>query len=429
MTATTIRFGLDKRSPEHAARIANRSHQLWVTLIWLLGALLVLQGLRSGFAGGITSSDLAAARSSTGNPLANSAYQAVRLAIVAVSVLAVLYAGPLSFTRSAASRIFRVGVFALVASFAASAIWGTKGATLGIELLEMPLLLAAFAALPAPDFQRLVQSIQKLLVVIGAASLLYYLVAPQAASQPYYGGLVDALPVRLHGITPHANILGAAMGIYLILDLTTKSTGAKVWAARGVVVVALLLSQSKTTIGVLLVAYLVCTVAAGRHAKKGRLLRFVVSVAGVVVGLRLASSELTGSFTGRDVIWAATEEVWLRNVLFGYGPGLWDLTMRSEYIRALPNPPAHAHSQVWQTLGAFGLLGAFALGVVILALIVAAASARRSTGYASVGLVIFLVGRSFSEPVLFMESTTSSVVALIAIAALLAASKGSQKGS
>lgn len=272
-----MRFGTTEFTAEREQRVRSSAARLWLIIVWLLGALVIFQGLRSTVVGGITADDLKDAASSGGGAVtgANVAYQIVRASLVAVAVIAIAHCAPISMRRPRAMSVLWLGIVLMSLSMIVSTTYSTHS-PFSLTYFELPLIMAAIWALPAAPLDRTLKHIRRVLLVVAYGSLAYLIVAPAGAAQAYYGGLIPGLSTRLHGITPHANILGAAMGIYLCLELARKDSGLLVWVHRLVVIAALLLSQSKTTIGILVAVILVSALFANKKESKGRFLRFVV---------------------------------------------------------------------------------------------------------------------------------------------------------
>lgn len=125
------------------------------------------------------------------------------------------------------------------------------------------------------------------------------------------------------------------------------------------------------------------------------------------------------SMTGRDQIWVIAMEEWRASPIFGYGPGLWD-----DDFRAAINMPnaTNAHNQFMDTLARSGALGATALVLYALVLLVASLRAARATGGLSIALLIAVALRSMSEvPLLMFGYGTELFTHLLLIVTLASA--------
>lgn len=430
-----MRLGSREVGTEREAVIRARSTRVWAAIIWLLGSLLVFQGLRAGVAGGITVADLGVARE--GVPGAEQAFQLARLTLLALCGFAILFAAPLTFRRHRGAGILWLGIVLSFASAIASSVFSERGG-FGIGMLEMPLVIYAIWALPKPSPDTTIATLRAVLSVIAWGSLALLLTAPNLASQPYFGGLVDALPVRLHGITPHANILGGAMALYFVLELASRRrTTFWTWLNRVAALAALALTQSKTSIGILVAVVALSALFARGTAVRARFLRALALIAVAVAGVQFSFAEgnaiiadiSSGSFTGRGRIWAETVLAWEVEPVLGYGPSLWNMDMRLSYIGTLPNPPAHAHSQLFATLGMYGILGMIALAVLTFGLLRAASAGNAATRGATTAIVLLMVGRGLTEPVWTPESVTGSALFLMGLMVVASACAQSSQTS
>jgi O-antigen ligase len=128
------------------------------------------------------------------------------------------------------------------------------------------------------------------------------------------------------------------------------------------------------------------------------------------------------SLTGRDQIWAVAWEEWREHPVFGYGPGLWDEAFRM----SIGMPQAtHGHNQFMDTLARSGTVGAVALVIYSLVLLVLSLRYAKATGGLSLALFLALALRSISEvPLLLFGYGTELFVHLLLIITLATAAAG-----
>ena len=125
------------------------------------------------------------------------------------------------------------------------------------------------------------------------------------------------------------------------------------------------------------------------------------------------------SLTGRDQIWAVAYDEWRRNPLFGYGPTIWDIDYR--LLIGMPNA-THAHNQLMDTLSRSGLVGALALGLYVLVLLVLSLRYVGISGGLSLALFLALFLRSISEvPLLLLGYGPEFYVQVLLLVTLAAA--------
>jgi O-antigen ligase len=125
------------------------------------------------------------------------------------------------------------------------------------------------------------------------------------------------------------------------------------------------------------------------------------------------------SMTGRDQIWAVAREEWQQSPIFGYGPSLWDDAFRASIN--MPNA-TNAHNQFMDTLARSGDVGAAALVLYGLVLLVLSVRYARRTGGFSLALFIALALRSVSEvPLLLFGYGTELFTHLLLLITLASA--------
>jgi O-antigen ligase len=117
------------------------------------------------------------------------------------------------------------------------------------------------------------------------------------------------------------------------------------------------------------------------------------------------------TMTGRDQIWTIAVEEWQASPLFGYGPSLWD----DEFRAAINMPNAtSAHNQFMDTLARSGGIGAAALVLYAIVLLVLSVRHAKATGGLSLALFLAVALRSVSEvPLLLFGYGTELIVHLL----------------
>jgi O-antigen ligase len=148
-------------------------------------------------------------------------------------------------------------------------------------------------------------------------------------------------------------------------------------------------------------------------------LPFVESAA-AVLPWRMQTQLVT--LTGRTQVWRETLYLWKQNLLFGYGPGLWDLDMRTRYRELLQWAPPSAHNQIYETIGQSGLVGLAGLGVYVIALVGAALRLGARAPAATVFVAVLIV-RGATEPTFAGGLDAGFIVHFLAFAFVVLASK------
>jgi O-antigen ligase len=283
-----------------------------------------------------------------------------------------------------------------------------------------------------------------LLLFIAVGLLLVPFKPSLVLDASYTQGLLPGVP-RLAGLAPHAVSLGmlAQLGLLCLLARPMR----RVWLNRLAWVLGLLalfLAQSKTAwISFVLCSACVLVVRQGpgfvrRVGDPVRpefgivsLLAFMVATVGIAALLmfgeldtRLSSffdsaqGAQLASLTGRDQIWAIAYDEWRRNPVFGYGPTLWDASFREAI--GMPNA-THAHNQFMDTLSRSGTVGAVALVLYALVLLVLSIRYARASGGLSLALFVALVLRAISEVPLLLFGYGPELIAHVLLLMTLAA--------
>jgi len=281
-------------------------------------------------------------------------------------------------------------------------------------LLGLPITLTAVYLLPPVPLEWFVRQAKRVLLLFAYGSLLAAVVAPQwAVEYPYTEGLIPGFDVRLHGLGSHANLLAPLLGSYLILNWFPLFRTRWHTFHQVVVLLAVILTQSKTVWILLVLAYLIRLVFAAwrlsgplRYAAlallatilTGGILYLASELAWLEnIGVLLGQQNIT-TFTGRTTIWRVTLNLWEQNPWFGYGPTLWDSRMGLNYAPIVGSPPPHAHSQFYQSLGETGIVGVVGLFLYAVSLLVYGGRFARVTNGVALSLVVVMLLRGFSEP-------------------------------
>ncbi len=331
-----------------------------------------------------------------------------------------------------------------------------------------PLFIGIAATLASRvEHQLAVRASRNALTLFMGASLLLIPLAPGLVlDQSYTQGVLPDVP-RMAGLSAHAVSMGllAQLGVLCLIAIPFQKTWLN-WLAWFIALAVLLMAQSKAAwiafglsvacmiavragpsfwrrvsdplrpeVGVLSVVLFMAAVG-------GSVLLFLLVDIGSTVGGFFDSAEgaQLASLTGRDLIWAVAYEEWEKNPVFGYGPELWDASFRASI--GMPNV-THAHNQFMDTLSRSGTVGAVALTLYVLVLLLMSVRYARASAGLSLALFVSLVVRSVSEvplllfgygPELVIHSLLLMTLAAMASRARepkttsLAKSRGSVKG-
>ena len=329
-----------------------------------------------------------------------------------------------------------------VGTVAAPALFGAHPQLSHDFVYPLVIGVAAVLATATEREQAFAATRNALFLFILAGLVLIFTNPGMALDATYTQGFLPGVP-RFAGLAPHAVAMGLLTQLALLCLLTTPFQ--RVWLNRLawlVGLVVLVLAQSKTA----WVAFVLCTLGVlvfrngpgfwrrttdPQHPEFGIvvILGFIgalVLAGGLMVfggiGGKVASffessqgAQLT-SMTGRDQIWAIAYDEWLRNPVFGYGPSLWDASFRASI--GMPNA-THAHNQFMDTLSRSGTVGATALVIYALTLLVMSVRYARATGGLSLALFTALALRSVSEvPMLLFGYGTELITQVLLLMTL-----------
>jgi O-antigen ligase len=314
-------------------------------------------------------------------------------------------------------------------------------------------LAIGFAGLLATERERdkiLDISRDSLFVFLLGSLALVPLAPSMAVDASYTQGLLPGV-ARLGGLAPHPVALGTFAQIFLLFlwcrPFRRWWLNVSAWLAGGA---CLFFAQSKTA----WIAFVLCTVCLvavrngtnawrrlgdPRESAFGAVLLLatiavVLAVTGVIlvgdIGSTVSSVLETDegaqlmTFTGRDKIWAIAMEEWHNSPVFGYGPGLFDADFRASI--AMPNA-TNGHNQFMDTLARSGTVGASALVLYALVLLVLSLRYARATGGLSVALFVALALRSVSEVPLILFGYGAELFTHLLLIVTLASAAGARR--
>lgn len=331
---------------------------------------------------------------------------------------------------------------------AAPALFGAHP-QLGHEYLYSLLLGFAVSLAATGDRDRILDTARDaLFVFIGLGVALVGVMPTMVLDLLYSQGLLPGLP-RFGGLAPHAVAMGmfALIAILLVWARPYQRRWLNVlaWVAG---LGALFMAQSKTAwIAFFLCAFAMAVVRNGgsfwrrvtdpRESSFGAVVCLAAMTAvGAALGWIMvgdvgehldnfagtAQGAQLMSMTGRDQIWAVAMEEWRASPVFGYGPGLWDWDFRASIGMA---NATDAHNQFMDTLARSGLVGATALVLYAVVLLVMSLRYARATGGLSLALFLALAMRSISEVPLLLFGYGTELYMHVLLLVTLAAAAGS----
>lgn len=313
-----------------------------------------------------------------------------------------------------------------------------------------PAVIAAAAVLASGvERDRAIAAVRNalFLFMLGGLALVFF-EPSKVLDVSYTYGFLPGVP-RFAGLAPHAVAMGLLTQLALLCLLTMPYR--RVWLNRLAWMVGLsvlILAQSKTA----WIAFVLCSccilvlrdgpglwrrISDPLHPEFG-----MVLISGFMLALLAAAAllmfggidekvsnffastqgaQLT-SLTGRDQIWAIAYDEWQRNPVFGYGPSLWDASFRT----SIGMPYAtHGHNQFMDTLARSGTVGAAALALFAVTLLVMSVWFARATGGLSLALFTALALRSVGEVPLLLFGYGPELLTLVLLLMTLASASAS----
>lgn len=318
-------------------------------------------------------------------------------------------------------------------SVAVPAAFGTRPTVSHEYVYSLLIGMAALLSTEAGT-ERAIRVARVVLLVFLLASLALIAVKKNMVLAPYPNSLIPGFAQRFSGLATGPNAMGPLAVLALICMWCYPFRWRLLqWLGWGAALLTLLLTQSKTSWLAAVACFLVLLSIRSRgrvHAylTDPRLRRSTLAVligiaALVLFVMLLLSSGLVAaklekffatklgadfaSLTGRNEIWAVAINEWKQNLLFGYGPALWDPLYRYQ-IRIVA--AAHAHNQVINILAASGLIGLVSFLTYMVVLVRRFIPRFTSYNGFTAALLMLIFMRSMSEVPLNLQSFGSESV-------------------
>lgn len=353
-------------------------------------------------------------------------------ATVGISVMIVAAASLSKTSRKNAARpLFLYFCLYFFASYVVSGIFGTVP-TMSYKTFYP--FIVVFALYVTSDYNEelLLQLARDGLLLMLFVGLCLIPLKPELVMQKTYQGIIPGLSGRFWGLASHANNTGplAVFNFLLICWLPYKNR-LFTFISIALCVITLVLAQSKTAFisAILVVSVFVYRVwfeaIFGKNVNPAAsflaialtmllaifvLITFVADIYSQSFDQLISMIQGRGTLlTGRENIWSITMAEWQKNPLFGYGPNLWgeEFSARFGYLGVASN----AHNQIFDTLGAAGVLGVITLAIYIFVLVWYAIQLAGISKWVSIALIVFIGTRCFSEvPLKTMNITTSDFI-------------------
>ena len=291
--------------------------------------------------------------------------------------------------------------------------------------LYVPIVLLALGYQRIERLDAVLRWAKWLLFALMAGSLMAAVADPDFAIHRPEAGVLPGIDWRLFGLASHANTLGPAALLAIVLELYAPSSRP---IARSLHLLAallvILLAQSRTAwgAGLALVACVGVPVALSmaslRPHRPRAFRRATWTLLGCIAALIVLSMALSShgaidalarklelaTLNGRMLIWDITLQAWHENPAFGWGPEVWGLERQWRFHMF---HVGHAHNQVVQTLGEAGLAGLALLAFYVGVLATAALSRFTASRGLLLALLVVLAARFVTEAPMRAEGVLS----------------------
>lgn len=412
---------MTKRTTTHSRTRASKHTEFPSLLHWVFPMMVAVGAVTILFSGRVLSLNYEELAQSSANvrPIAEWLQRVVSVLIIAICVQR-LVAWVAGGARSGSPILAGAFIVFWAGTVLSPAVFGAH------PQLEhdyfYSLLIGTTAALATPEeLRRSLQWVRTSLLLFLLASAALVFVRPWLVLDLNYSqGLLPGVP-RFGGLAPHPVAMGIFSEIFLlslwVSPFTRRWLNVLAWIVG---LAALFFAQSKTS----WISFVVCAAAmfavrdlpsVWRRMSDPKERDFGIVVCSIgVLGVAALAGMLVFSnleqkvayftsteegaqlmtLTGRDRIWEVAKEEWQAHPVFGYGPPLFDAAYRDS-IR-MPNATS-GHNQFYDTVARSGTVGATALVMYGLVLLVFAIGTARATGGLGLALFIAIALRCFTE--------------------------------
>lgn len=327
-------------------------------------------------------------------------------------------------------RLF-VAYLLFVSAVIVAALLGNPGGGLTHALFRPHVLISAVVLAEAQRSGEVLRAAKLGSLAWIVASLAAAMVAPDWAMFESGPMLDGPLPFpRLYGVSTHPNALAPIALVFLYLEYYIPSRRAVRFVGSALAVVALVMTQSKTSWAIAAVNACVLFVyrkgASGPtrfwgKAATGALAALVVLGATVSFGDGSARNVDAKTLTGRTELWSVAMDAWASSPIFGYGPTLWSEGFRAQFLTTEASYAGHSHNAYVQQLAESGVVG-FGLLLVFLGVLARTAwRARYTSRGLSMALLLDVLIAGVTESKLGPRSMGDTMFAAATLLALMMA--------
>ncbi len=261
------------------------------------------------------------------------------------------------------------------------------------------------------------------IALLSLASLAIYFINPSFGRMHGWSGAQQTLTSRLSGLAGHPNTIGRLCCFGILVAVNQWRNLRQLWRPApylvlGLLGVTLLLSNSRTSIGIVAVLLLAYAFVRARYLPYLLLLVATGMLAFLVLGpyaeqvmqmlSRSGNADEIATGTNRTHIWAVVKMLIWQKPLLGWGYGS-SVFIMPQYERLMGHAAPHAHNiflQLWLTTGMTGLV------LFLLSLCSRLAVAIRQQEGFQIILLLFVVLNGLSESSAFGGVANITTVAL-----------------
>ncbi|PGE18780.1 hypothetical protein COM64_13180 [Bacillus toyonensis] len=412
-----------------------------LAILWIIGIGPIIQELKTNRIIEGTNQIIVAPLSFLKDVEFNQIIFLVSMFISFVIFIFILKKGKQKIIASSEGKVILISYIIYHIGILASCILGTKPYFSINIYVSLILLIGCMLIIDYGSIKEIIKHIQYILLTYIYISLLLGLLYPEWATTSY-NNLIPIFHSRLSGVLTHANGLGPVTVLYIIfrrLMTNEKNIYSNIHIFSALIV--LLWTESKTAIFMLILVWAISLVHSFRGSRDFRVFfsfTLIISAASFFVFFIISQFNANGFFykvvsevnklleefstlTGRFEIWSITIKTWLDNIMFGYGPTIWDLEFRTGYGKEYVG---QAHNQFVQSLGETGVFGFVCMLIFVGCLIYYGIRLSKETKGVSLMLVTFLLIRCITETPFRNYAIHIQMFSLICILIFLSYSKG-----
>lgn len=357
----------------------------WNLVIYIVGLYPMVTTILSGRIFTKNQIDLEKISSLDVNPILKIINSIVPIIIFSLLILSILQLIKNNEKKVSKSVLFILITFILYKlSLIISAIVGGYYKVDKNVILSCCVILILFI-LSVTSKMNIINKFKNVFILYLYATLIATIISPSFSLQlGYQDGF---FPIRLYGVTNHANALGSLISIYILLEIYYPKKTKFRLINLSLASIELLFTQSKTSwfiVGVFIIFSIIKHILKLSKKRDKYLFYSICIFIGTFLSIVLFQIVNNISFfitpdkleqlktiTGRTYIWKYTMDIWKNNLIFGHGINVWsDPQLIDSFLKYYGWAPGTAHNLFIHTLGRAGLVGLVSLILYLITLII-----------------------------------------------------------